>query len=149
MLESEINSLVGNWESLVLTMDSGAGNNVAPRDAFPWAKLEPNDDSRAGKYYLAANGKKVYVLGEKVITMKMEDGVVKRIRFQIADVTRILVSVGKVTKAGNQVVMEKKGGKVIEPNGRQFNMEMENGVYIMKCWVKTEGNDSRFPRPAQ
>ena len=95
----------------------------------------------------------MYVLGEKVITVMLEGGIAKKMRFQIADVTRILVSVGKVTKAGNQVIMEKDGGKVVDANGAQFSMEMENGVYIMRCMVKVDrqahGEALCFQRQAQ
>ena len=142
-----VNALVGQWEPIILTMDSGAGNNVAPRNAFPWIALEPNDDSRAGKYYLAANGKRVYVLGEKVVTLRMPDGRIKKMRFQIADVTRVLVSIGKVTQAGNDVTMSAKGGKVVDKLGNEYNMELENGVYVMKC--ELEKATQRFLGQAQ
>ena len=55
----------GKWEPVELTIDSGAGNNVAPKSAFPWLPIEPNENSKSGRYYVTANGKKVYVLGEK------------------------------------------------------------------------------------
>jgi hypothetical protein len=149
MIICVMNGKTEYWEPLLLTMDSGAGNNVAPKNAFPWIKLQPNADSRAGRYYVAANGKKVYVLGEKVVTIKTTCGKIKKMRFQIADVTRILVSIGKVTEAGNEVVMKKKGGKIVDASGAEFEMTMENGVYVMEVMVKIGEGDECFRRQAQ
>ena len=70
-------------------------------------------------------------------------------RFQIADVTRILVSIGKVTEAGNEVIMKKKGGKIIDASGAEFEMQMENGVYVMEVMVKVGEGDECFRRQAQ
>jgi hypothetical protein len=139
---AEVSALTGEWEEITVTADSGAGNNVAPRKSFPWIPLQPNDDSRAGRYYIAANGKKVYVLGEKIVTLRMPNGKLKRMRFHIADVTRILASVGKITDAGNEVRMRKSGGEIVDPKGEKFPMQIENGVYVIKCQVKVEMSDA-------
>ncbi len=104
-----INNDSNRWESIELTIDSGAGNNVAPNSVFPWIPLQANEKSRLGRYYITANGKKVYVLGEKVVPMKMKDGKMKKIRFQIADVTKILVAVSKIAEADNKITMHKDG----------------------------------------
>ena len=140
-------ALGGTWEAITVTADSGAGNNVAPKDAFPWIKLEENDDSRNGRYYTTANGKRVYVLGQKTIVIKTKEGIMKTMVFQICDVTRILASVGKIMKAGNDVLMSKKGSKVIDAKGREIAMEMENGVFVIKCHVKVD-EASVFTRQA-
>jgi hypothetical protein len=135
----EINSMTGTWEPITITIDSGAGNSVAPRHAFPSVELQQNEDSRNGRYYTTANGKKVYVLGEKNVVIKSKEGVVKKMKYQICDVTRILGSVGKITKAGNEVNLNKTGGKIIDGNGDEINVEIENGVYVVKAYVKTSG----------
>ena len=140
--DTEINNLSGVWEPITLTIDSGAGNNVAPKNAFPWIKLQENDDSRSGRFYTTANGKRVYVLGEKVVTIKTTEGVIKKMKFQIADVTRILASVGKITGAGNDVIMQKNGGKIKDKNGKAIEMEIENGVYVVKGFIKAENDET-------
>ena len=140
--ETEINNLTGAWEPITLTIDSGAGNNVAPKNAFPWIKLQENDDSRSGRFYTTANGKRVYVMGEKVVTIKTMEGVIKKMKFQIADVTRILASVGKITGAGNEVLMQKNGGKIKDTNGKDTEMEIENGVYVVKGFIKAENEET-------
>ena len=60
-------------------------------------------------------------------------------KFQICDVTRILGSVGKITKANNEVNLTKSGGKIVDGSGDEINAEMENGVYVVKAYVKTTG----------
>ena len=136
---AEVNNLIGTWEPIVVTVDSGAGANVAPKDAFPWIELQENDDSRSGRYYTTANGKRVYVLGEKTIIITSKEGVVKKMKFQIADVTRILASVRKITKAGNKVTMHKTGGLIKDVGGSEIEIEIENGVYVVKAHVKNSG----------
>ena len=137
----------GEWEPIVITVDSGAGNNVAPRNAFPWARLEPNDDSRAGRYYTTANGTKVYVLGEKTIVIRTIEGILKKMKFHIADVSRILASVGKIMEAGNDSIMSLKGSRIVDERGEAISMEMENGVFVIRCHAKVE-EASVFTRPA-
>ena len=140
-------ALAGAWEPITVTADSGAGNNVAPKNAFPWIKLEENDDSRNGRYYTTANGKRVYVLGQKTIVIKTREGIMKTMVFQICDVTRIPASVGKIMQAGNDVIMSKNGSKVIDAKGREIAMAMENGVFVIRCRVKVD-DASVFTRPA-
>ena len=57
--KEELNSIAGTWEPVSITIDSGAGNNVAPKTAFPWVPLQDNEDSRNGRFYTTANGKRV------------------------------------------------------------------------------------------
>ena len=100
-----------------------------------------------------ASGRRVYVLGEKVITVKSASGLIKKMKFLIADVTRILASIGKITKAGNEVKMKKDGGEIIDRGGGSIEMELENGVYVIRCWAKKDGQQpqqaSGFPRRAR
>ena len=137
-IQSEINSFTAHWEAITVTVDSGAANNVAPKNAFPWVKLEENDDSRNGRYYTTANGKRVYVLGEKTVTIRSKEGVIKKIKFQICDVTRILASVSKIAKADNTVTMKKNGGVIKDLKGNEMEIEIENGVYVIKASIKIE-----------
>ena len=140
---NEINNITGTWEPISVTIDSGAGNNVAPKNSFPWMPMQENEDSRRGRYYTTANGKKVYVLGEKTITIRSKEGIIKKMKFQICDVTRILGSVGKITKANNSVNLNKDGGKIVDKNGEEIEIDMENGVYVVNAQVMATG----FTRP--
>ena len=139
----EVNNIIGTWEPISVTIDSGAGNNVAPKNSFPWIPMQENEDSRRGRYYTTANGKKVYVLGEKVVTIRSKEGIIKKMKFQICDVTRILGSVGKITKANNCVNLNKAGGKIVDNNGGEIEIDMENGVYVVNAQVMVTG----FTRP--
>jgi hypothetical protein len=143
--EKEILNIEGTWKPISITIDSGAGNNVAPKDSFPWIDLVANEDSRNGRFYTTANGKRVYVLGEKVVTVRSKEGVTKKMKFQIRDVTRILASVGKITMSDNKVNMHKTGGAIMDSNGDNIEIEIENGVYVVNVLVKTSG----FTRPGQ
>ena len=136
---ADINSITGTWEPITITIDSGAGNNVAPKLAFPSVEMQQNEDSRNGRYYTTANGKPAYVLGEKVVLIRSKEGALKKMKFQMCDVTRVLGSVSKITKANNEVNLDKTGGKIVDGNGDEIKVEIENGVYVVKAFAKTAG----------
>ena len=101
--------------------------------------MQQNEDSKNGRYYTTANGKPVYVLGEKIVLIKSKEGVTKKMKFQICDVTRVLGSVSKIAKANNEVNMDKAGGKISDSNGDEIKIEIENGFYVVKAFVKAAG----------
>ena len=53
--------------AVIMTVESGAADNVVPRDAFPEVPLKQNHWSKTGKYFLTANGAKVYIHGAKTL----------------------------------------------------------------------------------
>ena len=52
----------------------------------------------------------------------MADGKMKEIRFQIADVTKILVAVSKIAEADNSVNMHRDGGMLMDKKGNKYEM---------------------------
>ena len=60
---------------------------------------------------------------------------------QVAEVKKLLVSVGKVTAANNRVVFDDDGSYIEnKSNGERTKIEKENGVYTLEFWVKCEHN---------
>ena len=90
----------------------------------------------------------MYVLGQKAIIIRTKEGILKTMVFQIADVTRILASVGKIMNAGNDAIMSRKGSKIVDVKVKEIGMEMENGVFVIRCHVKVE-DAPVFTRQAQ
>eukprot|EP00973_Karenia_brevis_P067566 9400404-Karenia_brevis.AAC.1 len=82
--------------------------------------------------YIAANGKKIPNLGEKVISAVTQEGIETSMRFQICPVTKALGSVSRMTKNGQRVVFNGEDdpeGSYIENRitGSRTYMRLENG----------------------
>ena len=83
-----------------LVADSGAAANVAPKHAFPGV-LKPNACSKSEKYVVSASKERVYILDEKSVAIRTQEGRMKMVTFQIADVGKILLSVKKAADQDN------------------------------------------------
>ena len=57
---------------------------------------------------MAANGEQIKDLGEKNIPFKTNEGIQRCITFRSANVVKPLISVQKVVRAGNVVVLDEK-----------------------------------------
>ena len=116
------------FEELILTItaDSGAGNHIASAEDLgsTYSKLiEPSPASRAGKGFIAANDQKILNEGQVALRLQgeAEDDVPINSLFQVADVNRPLMSIGRICDQGHKVcsdsdkaeVINKKTGKVV------------------------------------
>ena len=107
------------FEELILTLtaDSGAGNHIASRrDIGGYAKLiGPSPGSIAGKGFIAADNNKIANEGQVALRLQGEeegDPMVNSV-FQIADVNRPLMSVGRICDQGHRVCFDSEKGEVI------------------------------------
>jgi hypothetical protein len=58
----------------------------------------------------------------------------------VCDVNKALLSVKKMTSAGNRVVFDDDGSYVEDKrSGERMWMSEEEGMYILKLWVKASG----------
>ena len=88
-------------------------------------------------------------LGEKQLNLAVDrgngEGMISSC-FQIAQVTRLLMSVGKVCDSRYNVVFSKDRAKIVDEKGRtacEFQRS-ENGLYLAKMKIKAP--DSPFGR---
>ena len=144
-----------------LCVDSGAAKSVLPSKWLPEYEAKESAASKAGVFYVAANGQKLPDKGEKRINVITDEGKKRTMNFAVADVTKALGSVGEMCAAGHRVVFDdsKEGGSYIEnlKNGEKILMKKDNGVYVVDLWVapptqETRGsikNDSTFSRQGQ
>ena len=55
---------------------------------------------------------------------------------QVADVNKVLASVKRICDAGNRVVFDKNGGKIIDTaTGKVTELEEKNGTYVFNMWL--------------
>ena len=93
------------WAKVRVTMDSGAAGHVMPETMFPRVKLERRTSP---KKFVAADGEQIKDLGEKNIPFKTNVGIQRCITFRSANVVKPLISMQKVVRAGNIVVLDEK-----------------------------------------
>jgi len=93
--------------------------------------------SKSGVKYALANGETVENEGEKHMMASSGEGVNRMITAQVTEVSKPLMSVSKLVKAGNTVVFSPEGSYVYDGyNGETMNLEARNAMYMLKVWVK-------------
>ena len=134
-----------NWVRVESVMDSGAAAPVAPPSMLPNVKVQPSPGSQRGQHFTSASNHRLKNLGQQHIHACTEDGEETSVLFQIADVSKPLVSVAAICERGNRVIFGKSGGIVQNiGTGRQIPFYRRNGIYILSMWLMDSDQD--FPR---
>ena len=97
---------VGEWEEISLALVSGATETVIPPDILASHGLREGGPFKRGVEYEVANGVQIPNLGEREFVVVTEGGSQRSSVAQVCDVNRGLLSVRKVTKAGNRVIFD-------------------------------------------
>ena len=114
-------------------MDSGAVGHVMPEGMFPRIKLERKTSP---KRFVATNGAHIRDLGEKTVSFKTNDGIHRCITFRSASVVKPLISMQKVVRAGNIVVLDERNPHVRNiRDGTMIKMDVNSRVYTMDMWI--------------
>ena len=59
-------------------------------------------------------------------------------RMQVAEVSRPILSVIRLTESGKDVTFRKNGGTIRDPkSGMTTDFARKHGVYILRMWVRT------------
>ena len=123
--------MVGSIERVMV--DSGAAVSVCPHGCA-FAVPMSNDLRRAT--LRTASGAQTEHAGQKTVEHENGDGGSVNVNFEIADVTRPLVAVGKLQKRGMTVVVGLhrsfvNRGQVMKPLGSNLDLEHSNGAYLV------------------
>ena len=134
-------------EYLDMTVDSGASDTVANRQAASRCAVKPSEGSRNGVKYVAAAGKTIPNEGEKQVRVKTEEGHFCNLKIQITAVNKALLSVSKICDAGHEVVFTKFGGHIVHcETGQIIKFRRVDGVYRLRLKV-VGASESGFTRP--
>ena len=134
------------WVKVDSVVDSGACSPVAPPNMLPGVKVEPSPGSIRGQNYTSASKHKVKNLGQQRIKACTEAGDETEVLFQIADVSKPLVSVGSICERGNRVLFGRSGGVVQNlRTGKEIPFYRRNGIYVLSLWLMD--GDQGFTRP--
>ena len=116
-----------------VTMDSGGAGHVMPDTMFPRVKLQRKTSP---KTFVAANGEQIRGLGEKRIPLKTNEGIQRCITFRSASVVKPLISLQKVVRAGNVVVLDERNPHIRSIQDRTTTkLDVNSGVYTMDMWI--------------
>ena len=100
-----------NHEKLVkvdTVMDSGASAPVGPPTMVSRTTITPSEGSRRGQQFTSASGHQLKNLREQRLDACMEDGTTTEVLFQIAVVSRPLVSISSLCERGSRVIFGSK-----------------------------------------
>ena len=121
------------WVKVRVTMGSGAAGHVMFESMFPRVKLKRKTTP---KKFVAANGEQIKELGEKTIPFKKNEGIQRCITFRSANVVKPIISMQKVVRAGNTVMLHDKNPHIRNiRDGTVIKLDVSNGVYTMDMWI--------------
>ena len=140
----EVNAM-GEWEELIMAVDSGATETVVNGDNAKNVPTVTGPASKAGVKYALANGETVENEGEKHMFMSSSEGVNRLVTAQVTEVSKPLLSVSKMVNAGNTVVFSKDNSYIYDgTTGEVMNLEERNGMYLLKVWIKSSSGFQGF-----
>ena len=112
--------------------DSGSAPNVANhKKHFPGSQLVK--DTGSSVQFQTATGQPFESKGKLTVDAESMEGYRRRIVFDDADVSIPILSIGLMTDNDNDVLFQKKGGKIIQlPTGEEIAFIRMHGVYFVE-----------------
>ena len=129
--------------SLKVCLDSGACAHVVNKKAVPGYAVKASAMRRAGAAFFAADGGRIKNYGEVQVNMVSMDSKGQKhnttSRFEAADVTRALWSVGVICDSGLDVRFSATRAWVLDEQGQElcvFHRTKGSGLYIAEVMVE-------------
>lgn len=130
-----------------ITVDSGAGKNVWPRNRKEGGKMEK---LAKGVRLMAANGQEMKVDGEKVVKFQAGDQMRCGLKFLVTDVKKPLAAVSAIVDGGNVCVFGPgPWGSFIQnvATGERIFMERKKGTYVIKVkFTNAQDKEQEVPK---
>ena len=124
-----------------VALDSGAIVNVCHPDDCPGYVIGESAGTKRGQHFVVGDGGKLPNLGEWYLNLAApKDGGVSSVQsiFQVANVTRPLMSVGHICDQGLNVVFDKTSAVVSNKQGTEVCRftRGDSGLYVAKMKLK-------------
>ena len=125
-----------------VALDSGAANHVLSREDIPGYAVEESPGSKAGQQFLPAGGKAIDNEGQVNIVMHAPSGEATSSEllscFQVAKVTRPLLSVSRICSKGTlEVVCKKDAAYIQDTKGNVVaKFEKRGGLYVADVAIR-------------
>ena len=127
----------GGWEEIDMAIDSGATETVVGEGMLESIETVEGEAYRKGVQYEVARGTLIPNLGEKRFVAMGEGGQLRKMKAQVCEVNKALLSVKRVVQAGNRVVFDQEGSYVEDTyTGERMPLREEGGMYMLKLWVR-------------
>ena len=124
------------WLRVDCILDSGASESVCPLSMCPSYPISDSPGSVSGLHYTSANGGRIKNRGQQSLPVELSNGTRSKALFQVADVTRPLVSVAAVCATGNVVIFGVGGGVIRNlESGAETPFVRRDGIYIFQLWI--------------
>ena len=90
--------------------------------------------------YEVANGQRIPNLGEKLfVGASHEEGRLCQIKAQVCDVSKPLMSVSRLVKAGHSVVFGPEAAYIQDgTTGERMSLQESGGMFTLKMWVQNK-----------
>ena len=127
--------------------DSGTSESVCPRRMCPLWPVVDSEGSLKSVFYTSASGGRIRNRGQQTIPIELTDGTRSHATFQVADVSRPLISVASVCATGNVVIFGIGGGVIRNlTTGHETPFVREDGIYLFSMWVPPPDTAMDFGR---
>ena len=139
---------------ILLTLDSGCCDHIVDMADAPGyaAVLHPSPGSQRNQKFVVGNGDRVANQGQVKLRMKAKDegGALMSSVFQVAEITRPLMSVSRICDQGMSCIFEKTHARVVDSEGKTVaRFERDGGLYT--CTMRLRRPEARsepgFARP--
>ena len=136
------------WQQLIITVDSGASESVAPGSAATNVPVEESLGSRSGVTDEVANGEIIDNQGQKNCVIKARGGSTEQLlAFQVCEVHKPLLSVSKLLSVGKAVVFHPDWSYIEDlVTGEKIDLVQKDGLFELHCWVRPEQSFRRQGR---
>ena len=115
---------------------------VAPPTMVPNVTIRPSAGSMRGQKFTSASSHKLKNQGEQRIATCTEEGEEGEVLFQVADVSKPLVSVSSICERGNRVIFGRSGGVSFNiESGSRIPFYRRNGFYVLSLWLQDSDPD--------
>ena len=158
-IEVNVNEIDENKEFLdeviEVALDSGAGDHVAAPKEAPAYTMEESPGSLAGQHFTGAGGHRMKNQGQIRMRLRADNGKKGRdimTTFQMAQVTRPLMSVSKVCDSGLWVKIDKDMATIMDTNNKEVcRFLRRGGLYVAKMRMRNPHYkpSQSFPRPGK
>jgi hypothetical protein len=130
------------WQDidLMMTLDSGCCKHVLPADAAPGYEISDSPGSRRGQGFTVGNGAKVPNEGQMSLNLEADSGSGRehlRSVFQVANLSRPLMSVSQICQHGYKCVFEKDHANILNESGESIcKFQEDRGLYVATMSLK-------------
>ena len=143
-------NVIGEWETMEFTVDSGAAESVVPASSLQTVRTMAGEKSRNGVEYESACGTTIPNEGEKRCLISTADSPTEKMAvLQVAKIGKSLLSVSKMVDKGNTVIFNPSGSFIYSGASQEYTQLRRKGnLYVMDAWVRASGSDQPAPSPA-